>query len=106
MPCLFTREKEPLVSRAASLQEHAIRNRFLNADERIDQHRRVAVVAQHLGRVSHDWLEGLPGSVGDVFSARAIDPLFILKVILQRGCIDATARADVTAGGALRTMLA
>jgi len=32
MPCLFTREKEPLVSRAASLQEHAIRNRFLNAD--------------------------------------------------------------------------
>jgi len=74
--------------------------------ERIDQHRRVAVVAQHLGRVSHDWLEGLPGSVGDVFRARAIDPLFILEVILQRGCIDASARGDVTRGRALETMLA
>src|SRR5471030_1201268 len=105
MSRLFTRKEKPLVRRAASLLEHTVRNRFLNANESIDQLRNIAVAAQHLGCMSDHRLKRDPGRVGEIFRTSPVHPLFILEVILQRGCIDPGARGDVARRRALETML-
>jgi hypothetical protein len=104
---LLASKEKPLVRRA-TFDEHAIRDHFLDAGERVDEcidkRRRVAILAQYLRRMNDDWLKVHPHIVRDVFGACLVDAFLVLEVILECGRIDTGTCGNVACGRTFETM--